>query len=64
MTTEVGVICGQVVTVEYLDAQLRPVAKADAVIVRLTFSNGELLIRRADLDLVDAAFLSPAGTSH
>jgi hypothetical protein len=61
--TERGIIAGQHCEVEYLDAGMQPTSKAEAVLVRLTFSNGELVMRRVDLELTDAFQLLPAAGS-
>jgi len=61
--TERGIIAGQHCMVEYLDVLMQPTTKAEAVLVRLTFSNGELVMRRVDLELIDAFQLVPAAGS-
>ena len=61
--TDRGIIAGQHCEVEYLDARMQPTSKAEAVLVRLTFSNGELVMRRVDLELIDGFQLVPAAGS-
>jgi hypothetical protein len=59
MTIEHGIVAGQRCTVVFLDRELKPCAKAEAALVKLTFANGELVV---PVEMIDVLLMPTAGS--